>query len=457
MFKRCLLVSLTALSAQQLAAYSVQDRIMGALLGSIVGDALARPTDLDTTYEIQAIYPGGLTTFKNFTPIDWVTGSSGTRLAASTSNTVLASLVMDACAEGRRLNKSKEAIADTIARQLVDMFGPHAKKLDPLFDARGYTTRQIETCQLLSTLLGHSSDELWWNHQPLDADSKFYQDIAGESDSGALMRAWPFGVVFSDNLKMAKEGADLVTMITHRHPAARAAAAAMATGVAYALQNSPVEDILNNMIRAAESYESKERLYKPGVKKIRTRKGYTSEAISAGRMFTSDIIRYAAMKAKEGLTPLEILGDTNKRQDNHRSYRGYLLASEADEAVAAAVYIFVRHPNDLKAALSEAVNMPGRSAIVASLVGALVGARTGMSQVATDYAYELTVLEKGLIPDSSELAQIIHNTPVSELATPSTEVIMPRTSYAKWILAAGIVAVAGWYLYKKFFTTQKTV
>ena len=194
------------------------------------------------------------------------------------------------------------------------------------------------------------------------------------------MRAWPFGVVFADNLKMAKECAESVTMITHRHPSALAAASAVAAGIAYALQGSPVEDILNNMERAAEAYDSRERLYKPGVKKIRTRKGLyfiSCKAISQGRMFTSDMIRYAAMKAKEGHTPVEVLGDTNKRQDNHRSYRGYLLGIEADEAVAAAVYILARHPNDLKAALAEAVNMPGNSALVASLVGALVGARTG--------------------------------------------------------------------------------
>ena len=49
---------------------------------------------------------------------------------------------------------------------------------------------------------------------PVDADRKFYPDIAQESDSGALMRAWPFGLVFGDDLKMAKECAESVTMIT---------------------------------------------------------------------------------------------------------------------------------------------------------------------------------------------------------------------------------------------------
>lgn len=455
MFKRYLLVSLTALSAQQIVAHSLQDRIMGAILGSTVGDALARATDLDTIYEIEAIYPGGVTSFKNFTQLDWVTDPSGKKLAASTASTVLASLVIEVCSEGRRLNQSKEAITDMIARRLVDLFGPHAKKLDPLFDARGYTHKQIEDGKLLGRLLETNPGDRWWKQLPVDADSKFHPDIAEEGDSGALMRAWPFGVVFADNLKMAKETAESVTTITHRHPAAQAAAAAMVTGIVYALQASPVEDILNNMARAAEAYDSKERLYKPGVKKIRTRKGYTAEVISQGKMFTSDMIRYAALKAKEGHSPVEILGDTNKRQDNHRSYRGYLLGTEADEAVAAAVYILARHPNDLKAALVEAVNMPGNSALVASLVGALVGARTGLDQLQKDFAYELTVLENGLeqgllLDSAGELADSIRRSPV---APTTEETISAPRSYRNWILGGTCIGavVAGWAIYNYFF------
>ena len=63
-----------------------------------MGDALARATNLDTTYEIEAIYPGGVTTFKNFTQLDWVTDpTTGKKLAASTANTILASLVIEVC------------------------------------------------------------------------------------------------------------------------------------------------------------------------------------------------------------------------------------------------------------------------------------------------------------------------------------------------------------------------
>ena len=189
------------------------------------------------------------------------------------------------------------------------------------------------------------------------------------------------------------------------------------------------------MERAAEAYDSRERLYKPGVKKIRTRRGYTienaSKAISQGRMFTSDMIHSAATLAKEGHAPVEVLGDTNKRQDNHRSYRGYLLGTEADEAVAAAVYILARHPNDLKAALAEAVNMPGNSALVASLVGALVGARIGWGELERVFAYDLTVLEKGLLPDSTvELADSLHDAPVAPIST-----IGGHRSYRNWVLA----------------------
>ena len=88
-----------------------------------------------------------------------------------------------------------------------------------------------------------------------------------------------------------------------------------------------------------------------------------------------------------------MLGDTGKKADNNRSPRGYLLGYVADEAVAAAVYIFVRHPNDLRAALGEAALCPGQADLIASLTGALVGAHMGYNSFERALSPETSLLE----------------------------------------------------------------
>ncbi|MGL4462456.1 MAG: ADP-ribosylglycohydrolase family protein, partial [Planctomycetia bacterium] len=62
-----------------------------------------------------------------------------------------------------------------------------------------------------------------------------------------------------------------------------------------------------------------------------------------------------------------------------------LQAWAAHEAIAAAVYIFARHPNDPRAAILEGANTPGDSDSIATLAGALVGARCGLEALPTDW------------------------------------------------------------------------
>src|SRR5690606_22183692 len=53
----------------------------------------------------------------------------------------------------------------------------------------------------------------------------------------------------------------------------------------------------------------------------------------------------------------------------------------AHEAIAAAVYLFVRHPDDPRAAILEGANTPGDSDSLATLAGALCGARAGLGAI----------------------------------------------------------------------------
>jgi ADP-ribosylglycohydrolase len=53
----------------------------------------------------------------------------------------------------------------------------------------------------------------------------------------------------------------------------------------------------------------------------------------------------------------------------------------AHEAVAAGLYVFVKHPDDIVAALRLGANTPGDSDSIATLAGALVGARVGLAAI----------------------------------------------------------------------------
>jgi ADP-ribosylglycohydrolase len=55
-----------------------------------------------------------------------------------------------------------------------------------------------------------------------------------------------------------------------------------------------------------------------------------------------------------------------------------LQAWAGHEAIAAAVYIFVRHSNAPREAILEGANTDGDSDSIATLAGALVGARSGL-------------------------------------------------------------------------------
>src|SRR5438876_79045 len=50
----------------------------------------------------------------------------------------------------------------------------------------------------------------------------------------------------------------------------------------------------------------------------------------------------------------------------------------AHEAIAAAMYVVARHGDDARAAILEGANTPGDSDSIATLAGALVGARVGV-------------------------------------------------------------------------------
>ncbi|HET6583430.1 MAG TPA: ADP-ribosylglycohydrolase family protein, partial [Nannocystaceae bacterium] len=154
---------------------------------------------------------------------------------------------------------------------------------------------------------------------------------------GSVMRAYPFGLVLAADLGRAEAWAIAHSRLTHNDPIALAASAAMAIGVARILRDDPVEVVLSEMVAAACRQSPR----------------------------TAAMMAEAIDDAQEGVEP-EVTLDR---------LRGWA----AHEAIAAAVYIFARHPDDPRAAILEGANTPGDSDSLATLAGALVGARTGVA------------------------------------------------------------------------------
>ena len=391
MLRRYLVVSLTLMvvSSTFLEARTVldADRVTGVIMGAALGDALARVTmPFETAREIKLEYGDeGITSVSKFAENDWILVGDAKR-APYASNTVLSILALDVLAEARHERKSKEDIAESIADGIVRIFGDGHQVWDPHFDARYHTSPNLEKAEDLVELAKSKKGSPWWARQ---AD-----DVAREGDSGALMRAWPAGVVYNDHMTSANYYTDYLTTMTNRHPAARAAASAIVTGLAHALQGASVDDIVKQMVLAAEKFDRLERAEKKDAEKIWGLRNFTTDILAEDRMLNSDMIRYAAQAAQDGVTPEEMFGTNNKRQDNNRSFRGHLLGYQADEAVAAVAYLMVRNPESFKGIVAEGSMAVGNSALITSLAGAFYGARHGYAQLNEEgYADDIAVLE----------------------------------------------------------------
>lgn len=160
---------------------------------------------------------------------------------------------------------------------------------------------------------------------------------------GSVMRAYPFGLVYAHDLSKAEHWAVAHSRLTHGDPIALGACAAMAVGMARILRDDPLDIVLSEMVAAACRYSPK----------------------------TAEMMALAIHEAQEGTDP-EV---TLQR----------LQAWAAHEAIAAAVYILARHPDDPRAAILEGANTPGDSDSIATLAGALVGGRMGVAALPPDW------------------------------------------------------------------------
>jgi ADP-ribosylglycohydrolase len=347
----------------------LRDRANAAILNAAIGDALGRITEfVDTTKKICAqLGDSGVTSLAQATIYH-----HGKTIAPYTDDTVMARIVLDIALQGRTAHASIQTMTNNLAHAFARLFGPERYSIDPLFELRAHGLRNTGSAEALNALIAQKKDlqNDWWL-------SRKGINPAAEGGCGSVMRAWPIGLVFTGDDQLIIDFAAAQSAITHAHPLAMAASAAMALGTAYAYQGKSVDEIMQAMIRAAEQFDAQELRYKTDARKRPADAQLTAAMIARNQLLTSDMIRYAYQAAQEGKLPEEVLGTDNIQQPNYRSPNGFLLGWAADEAVAGAVYLLARNRDNVRQAIVEGVNSPGDSDSLASLAGALVGAHTG--------------------------------------------------------------------------------
>jgi ADP-ribosylglycohydrolase len=300
--------------------------ICGAVLGAAIGDAMGYPVEFLTSIEeINSRYgPSGVKGFVQFWELD------GKRFAPYSDDTQMAEVVLKGMIWHKTYITSLEETMERIAKGFVEW------AYNPQGGHRAPGNACLQGCEALQK-------GVHWSK-------------AGKPDAGgcgSVMRAYPFGLAFSNDPERAEHWAVEHSKMTHGDPIALAACAAMAVGMAQIVQKNDFDlHVLAGMVEAASRYSEK----------------------------TAEMIERAIREAKTGVKPEVTL----------TRFRGFA----AHEAIAAAVYVFVRHPNDPKSAILEAANTVGDSDSIATLVGALVGARNGFESLPKKWVDELERSDK---------------------------------------------------------------
>lgn len=249
----------------------------------------------------------------------------GKRFAPYTDDTQMAEVVLRSLVEGL----AKDQSLDAIMKEMASGFVTWSKH--PQGGHRAPGNACLAGC-------GELANGVDWR-------------VAGYEKSGgcgSVMRAYPFGLLFRRDPSRAELWSVEHSRMTHRAPIAFAACAAMAVGIAMA--TNPAEDpshIVQTMIEVASRHDE----------------------------ITAAMMRQAAEEAYGGVPP-EITLDR-------------LRAWAAHEAIAAGLYIFARHPDDARAAILEGANTSGDSDSIATIAGALVGARVGEGGLPADWVRDV--------------------------------------------------------------------
>lgn len=357
------------------------DRIAGSLFAAAIGDALGGFTEFEpgvydkqpladsidavekmlarglirTSDDLQDVYADRVNFLKKRGLIDAKTGVA----ISYTDDTAMSILVMHELLQARKnewgLDKAMTEMAKLFVTDAQHSKGWTAPGRAP----GGACINGVQ--ELAARIKNNQNDDNWWRAGAIKAGG-----------CGSVMRAHPFGLVFSDDLEKAEAWAIEHSRLTHQDPIALAACAAMAVGTGLALRQEEPAVVVAQMIAAAQRHDHKDLRT---VIKMQRAYAYAKQARALMDKKALATV-YDALQDKEFITL-----HTNVFHD----FKGW----GAHEAIAAALYVFALVPNDPDAAICLGVHTPGDSDSIASLAGALVGARTGITKLNPKNIHEI--------------------------------------------------------------------
>lgn len=318
-----------------------EENFLGAIFGCAIGDAMGRPTEFKSLEQIFSSYSNGIRSFKDFHRSDFWLDKDGEQFAPYTDDTAMAKLVLEELMKtrlnDRDLNFSMDALAKSFVRDMNSSNGWAAVGRAPGNTCLAGTRELARRLKIGTEQWG----DRWW-----DTSKK------NGGGCGSVMRAFSFGLLFADDVEKAEAWAVAHSNLTHGAPLALAACAAMAVGTALTVRQVSPSIVVEKMVEAAGRYDVQ----------------------------TAAMIERAAQTAQKNRDALASRGGAcvERVYDISKPVFEEFEGWAAHDAIAAATYIFVLVPDNIKMALYLGVHTPGDSDSIACMAGALVGARVGI-------------------------------------------------------------------------------
>ena len=375
------------------------NRFANAVAGAAIGDALGRVPEAMSISDLQSKF--GITKNSAPTPtspgIRWFDDINHAKHASANSflysdDTVMAHIVFEVLSNPAYRKQPRLALMVMTERfaNLFDTDGGLHLSIDQFYWQRVHGLTAPTTTKIIRGFRDQNPPQPWTAMIEIEP-----QNTWKEYGCGSVMRVFPVGFFYSEDLNKALYVADAQSQITHRDLVARAACAAFVAGFVALCKNprgATTDEIADAMIDAAALYDQDE-MKTAGLVRFTFNEANIASQIPAiknhiiaqdwfpgGKMLTSDMLRYAKFAANAGIDAETVLGKSSDyRAGSGRTTDGTLLGWRADEAVAAALYIFMLHPGfdfeNFKKAMQKSLNTVGDNDSIATLVGALLGYR----------------------------------------------------------------------------------
>jgi ADP-ribosylglycohydrolase len=208
-----------------MTAITINDRILGALIGAAAGDAMGAATEMKTTAQIKKLFGGWVREFLA-PPAD--TFARGRQAGQITDDFSLAYYLMEAMIRHQGIVTSEMAQEALLDWAAVDAF---------FIPFAGPTTRAS-----ILVLKGEASPQ--HSSEPPNYNAK--------ATNGAAMKIFPVGLLHPGDPERAIEAAVTVSMITHDTHLAISGACAIAAAVSAAAGGVTLQDVLEAARYGAE-------------------------------------------------------------------------------------------------------------------------------------------------------------------------------------------------------------